>query len=249
MALITVGSVEDFAIAPEASFRREQPLARGIASARVLREVSADIPTAAFRYSVSSGPRGMALANLRLEKQALKFFTRLFERRCNIYFLAWAWDLSGEPIYSYPGSSVGVGYALIPMKGNELREFLGAGVLLFPSRPVTSGLQLRIQVWQSRKGVRTFGAAMAAVGQAIAESELNAVLNAGSLVAGHVGVTIAAAKEGALLLTRSIGTILKSYGDDVLDLYEGNYPANATWKPGHESHAGYGTKIVLSRLV
>lgn len=36
MALITVGSVEDFAVVPSPEVRREKPIARGIASARAV---------------------------------------------------------------------------------------------------------------------------------------------------------------------------------------------------------------------
>jgi hypothetical protein len=248
LALISIGSVDDFSIAPTAGIRRAIPETKGIASARVLYQASAEIPTTDFEYAISREPRGLALHSLRLEKGAVKFFKKLFMRDSHIYFVAWGWDMSGIPAYTYPDAGASADAALIPMKGGELREFLGSGALLFPPRTITSGVQVRMQIWESNKGVRTFGNAMTAVTQAVADSDLNAILNMASLAGGHVGVTIAAAKEGALILSKSIGTILKSYGDDVLDFYEGNYNASDAWRPGREAHAGHGTKIVLSRL-
>jgi hypothetical protein len=109
-------------------------------------------------------------------------------------------------------------------------------------------MQVRLQIWQSRQEARDFGEAMSAVSHTIANSNLSKILNPALLAAGHVGFGIAAAKEAALALASSIGTVLKGFGDDVLDLYEGNYPANDPWTPGREAHTGYGTKITLNRL-
>jgi hypothetical protein len=248
MALITVGSVEGFSIMPSPEIRREEPIARGIASARVLSQAAFRIPAYEFEYAVSPDPRGIALKTLRLEKAALKLLEKVFDKDVHVYFVGWSWDMSGLPVYSYPDAGVGAGQALLRIKGAQTRGFLGSGTLLFPPRVVASGMQVRLQIWQSRHGARDFGAAMSAVSQTIADSNLNKLLNPPLLAAGHVGLAIAAAKEAALALAGGIGTVLKGFGDDVLDLYEGNYPANDPWTPGSEAHSGYGTKITLNRL-
>ena len=58
----------------------------------------------------------------------------------------------------------------------------------------------------------------------------------------------AAAKEAATLLVSVIGPILASFGDKVLDFYEGNYPASKRWSLKPETHKGHGTSIVLRRF-
>src|SRR5439155_9779501 len=98
-----------------------------------------------FEYASSSEPRGFALQSLRLSKDAQGLFARVFDATSDIYFLAWTWDFSGEPIVSYPDASATADKVLIPMKGGSIREFLGAGVVLFPARLVKAGIALRMQ--------------------------------------------------------------------------------------------------------
>jgi hypothetical protein len=248
VALITVGAVEDFSVAPGASLRHEVGEVRGISSARVLSNTFDSFPDVDFEYGVSKKPRGLGLQSLRLEKDAQVFLKRLFHKTTKLYLLAWAWDLSGAPLYMYPDSIVGAPGCVIPLKSNAVREFLGSGALLFPPRPVTSGLQLRIQIWESRAGVRAFGEAMSAVATAVDGSDLNKILTGLAMVGGPVPMTIAAVKEASVLLASIIGPILKSYGDEVLDFYEGNFPALKPWPRKPSSYRGLGTSIALSHL-
>ena len=208
MALITVGSVEDFSVVPSPEVRREEPIARGIASARVLSQAAVGVPVAEFQYAISPDPRGIALKTLQLEKAALKLLERVFDKDVRVYFVGWSWDMSGLPVYSYPDAGVGAGAALLRMRGDQTRGFLGSGTLLFRPRVVTSGMQVRLQIWQSRQKAREFGVAMSAVSQTIADSDLNQLLNPALLAAGHVGLGIAAAKEAALALATCRGKTL-----------------------------------------
>lgn len=268
MALFTVGSVDDFSVVPgdqvrsviardfglgagDARARRAAGIRDddfGLDSARVLRQAAGYIPVDDFGFAVSAEPRGLGLQSLRLEKEAQKFVRRLFHRTSKVYFVAWGWDLSGQPVYCYPDAGVGAGSVMIPIRAGDIREFLGSGALLFPARQVTSGLQIRIQIWDSRAGVRRFGEAMSAVAAAIHGSSLNAVITTLAPIGGPVTEIIAAAKEAAALLASVIGPILETYGDEVLDFYEGNYPASQGWPLRPESHKGHGTSIVLSRF-
>jgi len=255
MALITVGSLDDFAVVPDAPLVRKFHYVKDIDRIRYLAEASSDFPQQRFRFAVSAEPRGFNLKSLRLEKRAQNLLSRVFKRTSKVYFLAWSWDLSGEPVYVYPPLVAAPATSLIPLKAQDTREFLGSGVLLFPARLVTGGIQLRVQIWVSHGPMRGFGTAIAAVCQAILNSDLNKLLTAGvvaTTLAPPAGLpinTMNAAKESALLLGRVVGEILKKHGDDVLDLFEGNYEATMPWSRGNEAHDGYATKIVLTRTV
>jgi hypothetical protein len=167
VALITSGSVEDFSVAPVGPSVQRLSREYYVNTAGAFQYLSDQFRADDYEFAVSKEPRGIALENLKLEKEAQKFFKRLFRRDSKVYFVAWGWDLGGTPAYTYPGVQAGAGDVLIPMRVGEVREFLGAGLPLFPTRIVTSGIQVRIQIWESRKGVRAFGSAMSEVGAAM----------------------------------------------------------------------------------
>jgi hypothetical protein len=254
VALIESGSVGDFSVAPLRPSVQRLSREYGVNTARVFRYVSDQFSADDYGFAVSREPRGIALGTLKLEKQAQQFFKRLFRHTSKVYFLAWGWDLSGAPVFVYPGIMAGPGDVLIPMRVGDVREFLGVGIPLFPTRRVTSGIQVRIQIWDSRKGVRDFGAAMSEVARAIDESELSSILRVVAPIAGvaaGLGSAVSIineAEKAALALVKVISPILVHHGDQVLDLFEGNYPASDPWRKGLESHSGHGTTIQLSRL-
>lgn len=68
-----------------------------------------------------------------------------------VYFIAWAFDMSGRPVNFYPGKDFEPSDMLIPIKAGKVREFVGEGINIFPSQQVTGGIVVRIQLWESAK--------------------------------------------------------------------------------------------------
>jgi hypothetical protein len=248
MALITVGSVDDFSVVPVRSMTAHRRMAFGdIDTVKVLSLASPLVSPEEFEFPVSTEPRGLALKSIRLQREAQKFFKRKFHLKSNIYVLSWAWDLSGRPVFIYPDLTVGAPPSYISMRGGDVQEFLGSGTVLTPARPVTSGLQIRMQIWQSAKGVRNFGRAMGEVKSALEDSPLNKLLKGLSLISPHAAVA-EAAKALALKLVGVVGAILLEYGDSQLDLYEGNFAALDPWPRKAMVEKQRGTEVVLTPL-
>lgn len=126
---------------------------------------------------------------------------------------------------------------------------MGAGIVLHPARPVSAGLAVRIQIWESDKGVRDFGKVLADVGSAVKDSELSALLSPILSGAGVTTTTIDAVKKAAAELAEIIGGILQANSNDYVDFYEGYYPVKDAWEGGNETHRGAASEIVLTRLV
>jgi len=250
MALITVGSMGDFSVVPLARAKKALANARRVDSFSVLAEVARETPANAFDFAVSAEPRGLALQSLQLKREFQNFLARLFKKTSKIFFLAWAWDMTS--LSAYPGDKADPRSCLIPLKGGDLREFIGAGAVLFPPRQITAGLALRIQIWESSAGMKHFGEKMEKVTAAIQESKLNTALvglaaGAGVATGGAAGA-IALVEPAALELAKRIGGILKEAKDDAVDYFEGYFPASDPWAKGRETHQGNGSKIVLNRL-
>jgi len=247
-ALIKHGSIEDISVEPVESMsaiRRER--FGDIKSFGILEHVAPLVSFSEYQYPTSSGPRGLALKRLRLNRQAQKFFKRQFNLKSNIYVLSWAWDLSGEAVFVYPTIIPGATPALVRMKGDGTQTFLGSGELLFPARPVVGGLQLRLQVWQSAKGLRTFGKAMHDVATKIDQSELNQYLRPLSMAIPHT-LMAKAAEELAVKLVAVIGEALSRYGDEMVNLFAGYYPARELWPQVFKPDKAEGATIYLTPL-
>jgi hypothetical protein len=248
MALIQTGSFSDLSVVvrPEAAEALEG--ANEVDSFGVLAETSSAMPADSFDFAISHERRGLALQSLRLEKGFQSLIRRLFDATSDVYFLAWAWDFSGQQAVVYPGAATDTGAALIPMKGGELREFLGAGVALFPERLVTAGIALRIQVWQSKQDVREFGKTMTTVAEAIQQSQLNSLLTVLAVATGATTATISLVANASLELADVVGKILQASSDDYVDFYEGYFPASAPWTPETQSWQGHASEVSLRRL-
>jgi hypothetical protein len=248
VALITIGSLAQFSVEPTERAAAALPRADEVDNFGVLAEVTREAPAEVFRLAVSPEPRGLAVASLRLEKGFQNFLARVLHKTSDVYFLTWCWDMSGGPASLYPGSVADPAGALIPMKGGELREFIGAGAVLFPARPVTAGLAMRMQIWESAQGVRQFGQTMSAVAQTIQQSRLNSLLTLVATATGVATTTIALVEQAALELGRVIGDILKASSDDYVDFYEGYFPASQPWTDGQMAYKGHASEIVLNKF-
>jgi hypothetical protein len=244
VALISHGSLADFSVQP-----LDQPSTwnEPADSFHVLTE-SSRAAGQAFRAARSSEPRGLTMRALQLERDFQPFLSRVFRRTSDVYFVAWAWDLSGDPPALYPASGAGPEQCLIPLRGGERREFMGEGALLFPERVVTSGIALRLQLWESRSRSRHVGEAMGEIADAVRDSKLSSLLAAMSAVTGVTTAALGVVEAAATELVGVIGEILERRRDHYVDYYEGYFPASSPWRPAQETYTGTGSRIVLGRL-
>ncbi len=248
MALITDGSLTQFSVEPTDAALASLPEADQVDNFGVLAEVTREAPAEVFRFAVSPDARGLAVATLRLEKGFQSFLARFLHRTSNVYFLAWCWDLSGSAASLYPGPTADPTSVLIPIKGGEVREFIGEGAVLFPPRPVTAGLAMRMQIWESAQGTRQFGKTLSSVAQTIQQSKLNTLLTLIATATGVATATVALVEQAALELGKAIGDILQASSDDYVDFYEGYFPASQPWTTRQTSSRGHASEIVLNRF-
>ena len=247
MALIKVGSINSFAVNAKEAATKERAFLRGIRTFAELGEVSRDVPPNSFDLITSTNQRGLAIKNIKLTEGFEGFLLNLFNTTNEVYFAAWAWDLSGAPINQYPGASVNSQDVLIPLTVGKVREFIGQGINLFPKRLVKGGIAVRIQLWESDQDIRIFGKAMSDTADAIQKSTLNNLLSLISTATGVTGATIALVKEASIELAKIIGTILQSNGDDYVDFFEGYYAADQIWTVGNETYNGNSSVLTLNK--
>jgi hypothetical protein len=171
----------------------------------------------------------------------------VFDGKMEVYFIGLAWDLSGEEPYLYPGKAIDVQSVRIPIKTNSNREFIGDGALLFPPRVVSSGLAVRIQVWESDEDVRKLGKTISSVSDAVSKSSLTQLLSLIALAGGPTTATLSLIKDASLELAGVIGTILQANSDDFVDFYEGFYSASDRWG-GSKKYEGFASDITLGQI-
>jgi len=246
MALIEVGTINNFSVAVKKG-KPELSMLESISTLSELKEVSGAVSEGTFELITSEEKRGVAIKSLKLQKGFEGFLSGIFNKTSEIYFIAWAWDLSGEPVNQYPGKDVDPKDVLITMKSGNLREFIGEGINLFPKRKVHGGIAIRIQIWESDDDIRNFGKAMSDTAAAIEGSNLNKVLSLVSTATGVSGATITLVKEAALELTKIIGTILQKNSNDYVDFFEGYYASDQSWQPGNELYDGNASALTLKK--
>jgi hypothetical protein len=247
MALIKVGSINDFAVNVNDAAKRKKPFLKGIHTFSALNEISRDVPPDSFDLITSEEQRGVGLKSIMLNEGFEGFLEKFLNPTNEIYFIAWAWDLSGQPINQYPGAGVNHQNVIIPMKVGSVREFIGQGINLFPKRQVKGGIAIRIQLWECDEKVRSFGKAMTETADAIEKSKLNNLLSLISLTTGVAGATITLIKEASIELAKVIGIILQTNGDDYVDFYEGYYASDQIWTSGNETYHGNSSVLTLDK--
>jgi len=248
MALIKYGSFGIFSAKIASVQRATRPYLELFRTVSDIREATRAIQPAQLELDVSSGARGLALKSLKLTLGFEGFMQNFLNPTNEVYFLAWSWDLSGAPIFEYPGINSTPQQCIIPMKPGFTREFLGSGALLFPARRITGGLAVRIMIWESDQGMRAFGNVLTEVSHTIKTSKLHNLLTMISLGAGITTTTISLVKEASVELANCIGKILQANSDDFVDFFEGYYPAADGWLPGEETYRGNACEITLARL-
>jgi hypothetical protein len=249
MALIQRGSFEDFSMRVAAPVRAGRAALGALETVRQVREATRAVQPVSLEFDVSTEPRGLALKSVKITQGFEGFLQNVFNPINEVYFLAWSWDLSGAPVVEYPGAGADPSTCIIPLRVGQVREFLGAGIVLFPARIVTAGLAIRIMLWESDQGARQFGKTMSEVANTIKASKLNNLL---SLISKGIGATPAIVdlvKDAGIELADAIGKILQANSDDYVDFYEGYYAASEPWTSGDETHQGIASEISLTRLV
>lgn len=247
MALIKVGSINNFAVSAKEPVIKQMPFLKGIKTFSALNEVSRGLTPDLFELCTSTEQRGLALKNIELTEGFEGFLQKYLNPTNEIYFVAWAWDLSGQPVNLYPGENSNFQDAIIPIKVGTIREFIGEGINLFPKRLVKGGIAIRIQLWESDQKVRNFGKAMTETAEAINKSSLNNLLSLLSLATGVTGVTLNMIKDASIELAKVIGIILQSNGDDYVDFFEGYYASDQNWIIGQESYQGNSSIIKFNK--
>lgn len=247
MALIQVGSINSFAVAAAPRAIQQQPTLRGVRSFSELNEVTSAAPPDAFDLITSVAERGVGIKSIQLTEGFEGFLQQVFNPVNEIYFVAWAWDLSGQPVERYPGDGVRPEDMIFKIRTGKLREFIGEGINLFPKRKVKGGIAMRIQVWESDADIRTFGKVMTETADTIRNSKLNNVISLVSAATGITGATITLIKEAALELTDSIGKILQANANDYVDLFEGYYAADQDWNTGLDTYTGNASVLALNK--
>ncbi|MCT1523680.1 hypothetical protein [Sphingobacterium hotanense] len=261
MALIKTGSIDDFSVGILSEIKSEQQEIlmdklhskgvelsnyKDITTVRELKEISQEIPSELFQF-VTSEPRGLALKSLLLTKNFDTYLRGVLNPTNEIYFIAWAWDLSGEAVYNYPGSDVNPEDMVFQIKAGNIREFIGEGINLFPKRKVTGGMAVRIHIWESDQKSRKFGELLQTVVDSIQKSKLNNLLSLVGLVTGVPGTTVSLIKDAALELAGVVGTILKSNSNDHVDFFEGYYATDQEWKIGEDVYSGNASVLTLNK--
>jgi hypothetical protein len=247
MSLIKNGSLLDFSVKAKEHVLSKNPILKQINTVKTLSEVSRTVENNSFEYTPSAEPRGIALKTLELTEGFEGFLCNLFNATNEVYFIAWAWDLSGKPVNQYPGKDTNPEDVIIKMKVGNIRNFMGEGINLFPKRSVSGGIALRIQLWESDIKERRFGKILTETADTIQKSQLNNLITLIANSSGISGVTITAIKEASLELAKLIGTILKANSDDYLDFYEGYFAADSSWNIGEHKYEGLSSNIVLNQ--
>lgn len=247
MALIKVGSINDFSVAVKSTTKSKNLSLRGIKTFAELSEISKSVEPDSFELFTSADERAIGLKKLELTEGFEGFLQGMLNPTNELYFVVWAWDLSGQPIYQYPGTNTNSTDVIIPLKVGRVKDFLGQGLNIFPKRKVKGGIAVRIQLWESDQSIRNFGKAMSDTADAIKKSELTNLISLVSLVTGVAGATVTLIKDAAIELAKIIGTILQANGDDYVDFFEGYYAADQNWLIGDDVSTGNSSIITLNK--
>lgn len=248
MALIKEGSLNNFSVENQVSIPKEEtPNLSVIKTFADLAELTQQAPDDAFTLALSAEPRGLAIKSILLQEGFEGFMGNLLKSTNELYFVGYAYDLSGKPACQYPGPGIDPSSVLIPIRVGKVREFIGEGINIFPKRIVAGGMAIRIQLFESDQGIRNFGKTLVAVQDAISQSKLNNVLSLINLGTAVSGATINLIKDAALELSKVVGVILQANSDDFVDFFEGYYAADAKWIPGEDVYNGNSSVITLDK--
>jgi hypothetical protein len=250
MALFNIGSLGDFAVEAKPKIIRDFTFFHNVKTFDALNEVSRETPVDAFDIISSAEKREIDLKSIKLLPEFGSWLRKIFDPDYDVYFLAWSWDLSGQPVYSYPGtiSQIDPQNLTFNLTPGISREFIGNGINLFPDRNVKGGIGVRIQLFVSKNDMRTIGNAITSAVDSINKSSLNQVLTSLIGLAGITGATFSTIWTAANDLAGIVGSILKGISDDYVDYFAGYYSAASVWQKKTEIYTGNSSEIKLDLL-
>lgn len=193
----------------------------------------------------TNAPLAVYLRDLRLNKS---FDFSLFGDAVNeLYVVTIAWDLSGKPPVIFPPKSVSDDrmppHLTYDAKAGTSVSFVGDGIQVWPSQPVTGGLYVRIVVIESDSDVRAAGQRLANARSAIEKSELVSAL--AMLAAAPTAGSIAGIGAAADALLGTVATILQSKDDDLVAVFDGTFGADSGLTTGQKHYEQLGATVDL----
>lgn len=227
MAFFTEGKFSDFSVTYK-SVKKASDLLQ-FNSINDLHNIRKDADPNDFQYAMSSQSRSIYLKSITLNKSFEGFLANMFKPNNEIYFLSYAWDLSGKMPFIYPRKITSAEDCIFQLKAGDTYQFMGEGVCLFPHLKVTAGVNLRIYIWESDKKARQFGEVMEKIANEIEKSELNQLFTLVSALTTVTGATITMIEKAAIELSKVVANILKNNTDDQVDFFDGFFPASADW--------------------
>jgi len=227
MALFTVGKYTDITMSFGASAKvfgvdgKTKAPFPTMLSVDALKEASFNIEPPTMALAKSRAKWGVYLKSLTLNQSFEGLLLHLFKPTNDIYFTSLAWDYSGAKPFVYPPANAKPQDFIIPMKAKSKRQFIGNGVSLWPAQVVTGALNLVILIRESDQDTRNLGGQLADIHNTVANSKLTALIAAISAApALATGVAIA---EAVNELIGVMGNVMKTNGDESVDLFEGSY--------------------------
>lgn len=161
-----------------------------------------------------------------------------------LYVVAIAWDLSGNPPQVFPPDLLADNAKLTyQLKKGEKINFIGNGLQLKAKGKVEGGLYLRLIVMESDSEARQLGEQMAKVRETVQKSDLTKTLAA--LTAGATAGTVAAVGAAATALSAGVAEVLKQNEDDLVAVFDGTYGPEFLQATRNETYDQRGASIEL----
>ena len=245
MALINEGSLDNFSIRPadvaevkdaaKRSFIAENfDLLSNIKTFSLMEQMRRSFIEAEIPFVPKPTMGGLGLKSFTLYK-SFEGLMNIFNPQNEIYFVAWAWDLSSNPPYVYPAVGTEPGAWFHRMRKQDRITFIGDGINLYPKQEIKGGIGVHLEVWESDADIRKVGNTIKEVTDKVQNSELTAILS-GLTSANPSTATVAAISQAVLTLSGIIGDILKKNSDDFVNLFEGYYSVD-NWTIGLDPYS------------
>ena len=232
--LISTGSINNFAVRPAAlpeikNSKLRNLLKNNITNFGALNRMTGTMSDIPFIPVSVPAPAGVMLQSITLHKGFEVFLQNCFNKTNEIYFLAWAWDLSGDSPVIFPETNAGdLENWIFPMKKGNCIETPGGGFHLLPKKGIKGGAGVHVEVWESDKDIQQTVETILEVTEAIHKSALTKILTGlTNIYSPQIGLI----HEAVSSLSKAIGEILKRNAKDYVGLFEGYYDAD-NWAEG-----------------
>ncbi len=248
--LKTKASVHDVSVSPTGGLAKLTKTTASLKTVNALKDRPAT-QAAEEKVSFASSQEnwGLYLRSLTLTRSFEGFLGGLLNPRNEIYLLSCCWDFSGKAPVIIPANVEHASDVRFHLRTGDTRDFIGAGLPLFPARQVHGGLYVRIWLFESDEGSRNVGAIIEQTHETIHNSELMTTLTeAGLLMGGLPAAKAQALKKAVDVTTGLVSDLLQQNADDYVDCFEGVYPVELGWQKGDDEYSGDGVEIVLGKV-